>query len=191
MFIDNHVVMWYNYTNLLFQKETKLSKDPRISLDDNYSLHIKNVQVYDTHTYLCRVFPEKITHTIDLRVYGPLTHTAIVANERDVSGQKLMYDVRHPSQEFNGEVLRLECRASGGNPAGRVTWSHKGEKLAQGKTHHIHVYNTTLEIRHITRKHAGMYQCLADNGFGKPVHAHVELIVTRKFLYSFLFRKVH
>lgn len=173
--------MWYNYTHLLFQKNSKLSKDPRISLDDNYSIHIKDVQVTDSNMYLCKVFPEKITLTVNLKVHGPLTHASIIANQVDVTRQKLTYDVRHPSPEFNGEVLRLECRATGGNPAGRVTWSHKGDKLEQGvRSHHIHVYNNTLEIRHITRKHAGVYQCLADNGFGKPVHAHVELVVTRK-----------
>lgn len=174
--------MWYNYSRLLFQKQARLTKDPRVTLDDNYSLHIKDVQVTDSNEYFCKVFPERITLSVNLKVHGPLTHVTIFANNKiDVTSQKLTYDVRHPSAEFSGEVLLLECRATGGNPAGRVAWSHKGVKLEQGtRSHNIHVYNNTLEIRHITRKHAGDYQCLADNGFGKPVHAHVELVVTRK-----------
>ncbi|XP_063709527.1 neurotrimin-like isoform X2 [Culicoides brevitarsis] len=177
----NHVIMWYNYTSLLFQKLAKISTDSRLTLDDNFSLHIKDVQVTDSNMYLCKVFPEKITYTVNLKVHGPLTRASIFANNVDVTSKKLTYDVRHPSPEFNGEVLRLECRASGGNPAGRVTWSHKGKKFEQGTaSHHIHVYNNTLEVRHITRKHAGDYQCLADNGFGKPVHASAELVVAHK-----------
>uniref|UniRef100_A0A336MF68 CSON015086 protein n=1 Tax=Culicoides sonorensis TaxID=179676 RepID=A0A336MF68_CULSO len=177
----NHVIMWYNYTSMLYQKKVKHSKDPRISLDENFSLHIKNVQVTDTNEYFCKIYPENINHTISLKVFGPLTHVSILANKNNVTSQKLTFDVRQPSYEFNGANLVLECKATGGNPAGRVTWSKKGENLEHGtRSHHIHVYNNTLEIRHITRKQAGVYQCLAGNGFGKPVHAHVELVVTHK-----------
>lgn len=175
--------MWYNFSSLLFQKENKLTKDPRVSLDENYSLHIKDVQVTDSNEYFCKVYPESVNLTVDFKVHGPFTHVAVIAlgNNRDVTRDKLVYDVRHPTSEFSGEVLRLACNATGGNPAGRVTWSHKGEKLEHGmKNHHIHVNNNVLEIKHISRKDAGIYQCLVDNGYGKPIHAHVELVVTRK-----------
>lgn len=39
-----------------------------------------------------------------------------------------------------------------------------------------------LTIHHVTRAHAGLYQCTADNGIAPPASAGVQLVVQCEFL---------
>lgn len=150
-------------------------------MDKNNALHIKNLQISDSGSYRCRVLPEDLNLNISLKVSGPVTHAKITANGFDISGKKLTYDIRKVASEFVGDNLRIKCETSGGYPPARITWSHNNKALAHGaKLHHYHVYNDTLEIRHITRKQGGIYKCEANNGYKKNVHASTDLIVTRK-----------
>ncbi|KAL0273991.1 UNVERIFIED_CONTAM: hypothetical protein PYX00_006538 [Menopon gallinae] len=72
-----------------------------------------------------------------------------------------------------GASVTLECRASG-NPVPVITWTRKnnlfpsGEKTVEG-------YSITIE--QATRHQAGVYQCTASNGVGKPVEQSIVLHV--------------
>ena len=73
-----------------------------------------------------------------------------------------------------GSPASLECNIVSGIPTPEVKWVKKGneEEVTVG---------TTLSFSSITRKDAGTYLCLADNGFGPiPVQKEVRIMVECK-----------
>ena len=73
-----------------------------------------------------------------------------------------------------GSPASLECNIVSGTPTPEVKWVKKGneEEVTVG---------TTLSFSSITRKDAGTYMCLADNGFGPiPVQKEVRIMVECK-----------
>ena len=75
-----------------------------------------------------------------------------------------------------GSPASLECSIVSGTPTPEVKWVKKGmEKEA--------IVGTTLSFSSITRKDAGTYLCMADNGFSPiPVQKEVRIIVNCKNL---------
>ncbi|KAJ3594699.1 hypothetical protein NHX12_004006 [Muraenolepis orangiensis] len=75
------------------------------------------------------------------------------------------------SKEPNG-TIHLECMAEG-KPE-KVRWLKDGEQLADGKHHHIDIYNDgtcSLVITAITTKDTGVYTCEVTNKFGVTSHS--------------------
>ncbi|XP_070989789.1 obscurin-like isoform X28 [Oncorhynchus clarkii lewisi] len=75
------------------------------------------------------------------------------------------------TKEPNG-TIHLECVAEG-KPE-KVRWLKDGEHLADGKHHHIDIYNDgtcSLVITAITTKDTGVYTCEVTNKFGVTTHS--------------------
>ncbi|XP_034146064.1 obscurin isoform X5 [Esox lucius] len=75
------------------------------------------------------------------------------------------------TKEPNG-TIHLECVAEG-KPE-KVRWLKDGEPLADGKHHHIDIYNDgtcSLVITAITTKDTGVYTCEVTNKFGVTTHS--------------------
>lgn len=153
----------------MFQGKTSFKKSDRVAVDDESSLHIKDVTGYDSGEYLCKVVPEQNKQFVELRVTGPHVSVQITANGHAV-GPELIYNPRSPAPQFRGSSLLLECKGQGGYPKGSVQWTH-GDVTNKSEQFYV------KEIHH---KSGGLYQCLVDNGHGKPQHAAVHLIVERK-----------
>ncbi|KAM9459448.1 obscurin-like isoform 12-T12 [Salvelinus alpinus] len=75
------------------------------------------------------------------------------------------------TKEPNG-TIHLECVAEG-KPE-KVRWLKDGEHLADGKHHHIDIYNDgtcSLVITAVTTKDTGVYTCEVTNKFGVTTHS--------------------
>ncbi|XP_045907721.1 obscurin isoform X24 [Micropterus dolomieu] len=75
------------------------------------------------------------------------------------------------TKEPNG-TIHLECVAEG--KPDKVQWLKDGEPLADGKHHHIDIYNDgtcSLVITAITTKDTGVYTCEVTNKFGVSSHS--------------------
>ncbi|KAK6310836.1 hypothetical protein J4Q44_G00188910 [Coregonus suidteri] len=75
------------------------------------------------------------------------------------------------TKEPNG-TIHLECVAEG--KPDKVRWLKDGEHLADGKHHHIDIYNDgtcSLVITAVTTKDTGVYTCEVTNKFGVTTHS--------------------
>jgi len=130
----------------------KLSSDTEKS-SLSISLEIQNIKEIDDAIYQCQVIVgigNKITKDVRLRVKTPVT---------------LLSNSTGPLSVLEGESVNLECLASG-FPAPKVSWERaEGKLLANGKLKHP---GGTLQIPGVHRSDAGKYNCLAENGVGKP-----------------------
>lgn len=126
----------------------------------------------DSNEYLCKLLPEQSILKVNLRVNGPHKSITVTARNLDVTNKTIHFNPKRPGREFgDGNSLELMCHPEGGNPQGTVQWTHNSHTTKDAK----------LVIKEVTKKNAGLYQCLADNKRGKPIHASVELIVQRKY----------
>ena len=73
-----------------------------------------------------------------------------------------------------GSLASLECSIVSGTPTPEVKWVKKDSEMEA-------IIGTTLSFSSISRKDAGTYLCLADNGFSSvPVQKEVKIIVNCK-----------
>lgn len=114
---------------------------------------------------MCKVLPEQIKQFVDVKVSGPHSAVKIYANGRLVESEQFIFN---PKSE--GNSLQFLCKGEGGYPTGKVQWTHGDFTNSSDR----------IIIKDINRKSSGLYQCLVDNGHGKPAHGAVNLIVERK-----------
>ncbi|XP_030755972.1 limbic system-associated membrane protein-like isoform X2 [Sitophilus oryzae] len=170
-----YVLVWKRGIAVLSAGSTLVSPDPRVALNPDYSLEIKEVGPQDAGDYVCQIGtlePREITHTVEILV-PPRIHY-VTSNGR-VEVKK-------------GSTVRLECKASG-NPVPKVTWSRKNNLLPGGEQ-----TTTTpiLTLDKVDRHQAGIYQCVASNGVGDDVKEQIflhvlyppEITVERPVVYS-------
>ena len=73
-----------------------------------------------------------------------------------------------------GSPASLECSIVPGTPTPEVKWVKEDMEKEE-------IVGTTLSFSSITRKEAGTYLCMADNGFSSiPVQKEVKIIVNCK-----------
>ncbi|XP_050316135.1 limbic system-associated membrane protein-like isoform X2 [Anthonomus grandis grandis] len=170
-----YVLVWKRGIAVLSAGKTLVSPDPRVTLNPDFSLEIKEVGPQDAGDYVCQIGtlqPKEITHTVEILV-PPRIHY-ITSNGR-VEVKK-------------GSSVRMECKASG-NPVPKVTWSRKNNLLPGGEQS---IISPALVLDKVDRHHAGVYQCVANNGVGEEVkeqiYLHVlyppEITVERPVVYS-------
>lgn len=127
------------------------------------------------------------------------TSTVVQKHEQQVSGDKIkVVELKKPEQEDAGKkghkpgkdmrpvfkeafkdqakepngTIHLECVMEG--RPDQVRWLKDGEVLADGKHHHIDIYNDgtcSLVITAITTKDTGVYTCEVTNKFGTSSHS--------------------
>lgn len=147
------LIMWYNNNTLLYQQQSRLTPDQRITLDEQFTLRISDVTANDHGVYRCVVFPTKEELHVELEVRTrPLVH--IYASDGRVISEKAV-------TLHQGESFELECRGSG-RPEPLIKWSADGQRLVSGRG--IVVDGGRLTILSADHDQVRNYQCLADNG---------------------------
>lgn len=164
---NNTIVMWYNTTILLYVRDNKHSKDPRLSLGSDNSLTILGVKVEDDSIYKCTVYPVTKSAYITLKVRGSPYNVMITHGNNDYTNRNL--EIQQHDRKFI-----IHCRAAG-FPTPLISWSFRGKHLdeSHAKQTGITVRKEFLEIHDVKAHHAGDYECLAQNGIGEPVSAVV------------------
>lgn len=166
---ENTIIMWYNTSTLLYVRDTRHSKDPRLSLGSDNSLTIQDVQADDDSIYKCIVFPMAKTAYLTLKVRGPPYNVMITHGNSDYTNRNL--EIQQHDRKFI-----IHCRASG-FPTPLITWSFRGKHLDENHAKHtgVTIRKEFLEISDVKPHHAGDYECLAQNGIGQPVSAVVNV----------------
>lgn len=170
---DSTIILWYHSKNVLYQHNTKLTQDPRIKRNDDFSLEISNVQVSDEGIYSCQVLPNQKTVEIELQVKTPPRDVHIML------GKRILEDT--VEAEANERKFILLCSTKG-HPAAQITWFYKGRHLTEEYSREIGIVlrKEFLDIHTVKPKHAGDYQCQAQNGVGQPVNRTVTVVVKAK-----------
>uniref|UniRef100_A0A673A9G8 NPHS1 adhesion molecule, nephrin n=1 Tax=Sphaeramia orbicularis TaxID=375764 RepID=A0A673A9G8_9TELE len=148
---------------------------------------------------------EKLVKERDLRIQWPDEFTLVIenvtrkeagayniecANEEGVSHTTIMLDVQYaPSVKAEkdpvyvnlGETADLICVADA-NPiiSDMFSWKWLGEGEVEMGEEIQEDESGILTIRDVTRAHAGLYQCIADNGMAPSASADVQLVVQFK-----------
>uniref|UniRef100_A0A182QAT7 Ig-like domain-containing protein n=1 Tax=Anopheles farauti TaxID=69004 RepID=A0A182QAT7_9DIPT len=164
------IIMWYYKDKPIFQHGVKLTSDPRYRYNPNFSLEIDNVQVADEGVYSCQVLPIQSTVKIQLQLLTPPRDVHIM------HGNKIINDTVQVHQRDRKFILL--CSA-GGHPTPTISWSHRGRHLDEEYSHQLGVVlrKEFLDIHEVKSKHAGDYECLAQNGMGNPVTRTVTVVV--------------
>uniref|UniRef100_A0A182N2J5 Ig-like domain-containing protein n=1 Tax=Anopheles dirus TaxID=7168 RepID=A0A182N2J5_9DIPT len=164
------IIMWYYKDKPIFQHGVKLTPDPRYRYNPNFSLEIDNVQVADEGVYSCQVLPIQTTVKIQLQLLTPPRNVHIM------HGNKIINDTVEVHQ--NDRKFILFCSA-GGHPTPTISWSYRGRHLDEDYSHQIGIVlrKEFLDIHEVKAKHAGDYECLAQNGMGNPVTRAVTVVV--------------
>ena len=74
---------------------------------------------------------------------------------------------------LKGDDVSLNCKVSG-SPSPKVIWSRNDKTMPDGSEY---IDSEILVFSNVTRKHAGIYSCLASNGNGKEVSKQIEVVV--------------
>ncbi|XP_066907483.1 lachesin isoform X2 [Halyomorpha halys] len=158
--LGNYVLLWRRGSSVLTADKIMVTRDARFRLVEGFNLEISKVRPQDAGDYVCQIGDgdnKDQIHTVEILV-PPTIRTS------PASGQLTAR---------NAGTVTLECKASG-NPVPSVLWSRKDNNLPSGeKTKEG--FSITLEK--IDRHHAGVYQCTANNGVGKPITVDMQLDV--------------
>ncbi|CAO1425000.1 unnamed protein product [Diamesa hyperborea] len=156
--LGSYVLLWRRGTSVLTAASLMVTRDSRFKLVDGYNLQIGNVRIQDAGDYVCQIGDQEArdqVHTVEILVPPSLRP---VPQNGQVTARK-------------GSSVTLECKASG-NPVPNIYW-HKKDSHSQ-----YHLSDSpTLTLERVDRNHAGIYQCLADNGVRDAVHVDIELTV--------------
>jgi len=166
------VISWKkvsNGQNLAFiaAGTTIMGNDNRISVfvdDVSSTLTILLVNTSDVGQYICEVSsnpPVTLKHTVEIKAPP---HVEILGKPQ--SGPW----VRHLKA---GDELALICEGSG-DPTPSIKWKRMNKKMPDGNEETAAdqiIYNS------VDRKHAGVYICIGDNGYGSPATDSIEIQV--------------
>ncbi|XP_015193182.1 opioid-binding protein/cell adhesion molecule isoform X2 [Lepisosteus oculatus] len=152
--LDNRVtrVAWLNRSTILFAGVDKWSTDPRVVLLNNtlteYSIKIKDVDVYDEGPYVCTILTNNKPKAsrVHLIVQVP---PKIVNISSDITVNE-------------GSTITLMCLAIG-RPEPTVMWKHlsmRGQRFVNEGEY--------LEITEISKDQSGVYECSSSNDVSAP-----------------------
>lgn len=157
--LGDYVLLWKrdkNNNEVLFALPVKVSRDERIQIIDETSLHISGVLPKDSGDYTCQISTSPTTE---------VTHSLNVLYPPDVKPRPLSGEV----EAKEGQKVVLACDATG-NPEPRITWKHAGRNYgpATGKDYVLHS---------VKKSEAGEYECIADNGIGEAASTTITVNV--------------
>lgn len=148
---DAAVVQWrLNETIPLFFDITKQIKNDRIELDNQNTLHIKDIKREDVGVYSCEILAmagQIIKHTVEINAIPKILRIVPEGS---------------PKVLKRGNPLTLMCDAVG-EPKPKISWTHKKkhghkEEALEGET---------ITYDQVSRKTSGEYTCTASNIQGK------------------------
>lgn len=164
----SNLILWYNGSTLLFQVQSRMTNDQRVSLDNQTTLTIDGVHAADQGDYRCVVLPTHVEQRVRLNVQTrPVVHI-YGKDGRDISEQSVTL--------HQGEPFEMECRGTG-RPAPEIKWSTEGQRVRNGTG--LLVIGAILVIEKAGHGDVRKYQCLADNGVSVG-HAGVSISVRCK-----------
>ncbi|XP_051813084.1 nephrin [Acanthochromis polyacanthus] len=141
--------------------------DLRYHWSDDYSLEIKNVTRKDAGVYTVECANEEGGNQTSIRL--DVQYAPSVKAEKD------------PVLVNLGETADLICVADA-NPiiSGMFSWKWLGEGEVELEEETQEDESGLLTIRDVTRAHAGLYRCTANNGIALPASVDVRLVVQFK-----------
>ncbi|XP_018912896.1 protein amalgam isoform X2 [Bemisia tabaci] len=158
--LGNLVVLWRRGNSVLTAKNIMVTRDSRFRLVDGLNLEISAIMPQDAGDYVCQIsdIENKVqTHTVEVLVPPSIRTTPL---NGQLTARK-------------GGTITLECKPSG-NPVPSVFWSKKDSVLPSGERS---VEGSTITLEKVDRHQAGIYQCTAENGIGKPATVDMTLDV--------------
>ncbi|XP_058067105.1 igLON family member 5 [Anopheles bellator] len=167
---EQTIIIWYKNNQPIFQHHTRLTSDTRFSMKDNFSLQIDGVQLPDEGFYSCQLLPSNMTVKIELQIMTPPRNVHIM------HGSKVVNETIELNQRDRKFVLF--CSATG-HPTPQINWSYRGRHLDEEYSRQIGIVprKEFIEIHEVKPRHAGDYECLAQNGVGEPVSRTVTVLV--------------
>ncbi|XP_037072718.1 lachesin-like [Pollicipes pollicipes] len=155
-----YIVVWKKDRRVISAREAIVARDTRYSLVEGYNLRIAGVRPSDQSSYTCSIDTEPLTELTHQLVvlYGPVVTTG-------PSSGVLVLE--------RGKEAHFECSAVG-NPEPSMFWRKQAGLLPSGEAQHKGSRYTVAEV---TRQMAGVYECVAENGLGKPGVGTVSLQV--------------
>jgi len=156
--LEGFVLLWKKNTDIVTVASQIIDKRVRLTEEDNGNhLILSQATPEDSGEYTCQISaykPTEITHKLLIRVEPVITtlpEDELIVNE--------------------GSQASLECSVVSGTPTPEVRWVKKDGEMEA-------IIGTTLSFSGISRKDAGTYLCMADNGFSSiPVQKEVKIIV--------------
>ncbi|CAM1330525.1 Uncharacterised protein g10310 [Pycnogonum litorale] len=148
--------------------ENVITQDPRVRIshtnDENWFLHIKNVNSQDRGLYLCQINTIPVMKSTGyLQVLVP----------PDIIDEETSSDIE--IQE--GQSIKLTCKASG-YPTPKVSWLREdGNPIDINNKPEITVDSNELSIPKAIRTHSGAYLCMASNKVPPTVSKRIKILV--------------
>ncbi|XP_049547172.1 neurotrimin-like, partial [Anopheles darlingi] len=170
---NSTIIIWYKKNQPIFQHKSKLTSDQRLKLLEDFSLQIDGVQLSDEGDYFCQLLPSNSSVKIELQILTPPRHVHIM------HGSKILNETVELNQRDRKFVLF--CSAIG-HPTPQIVWSYRGRHLDEEYSRQIGIVprKEFIEIHEVHPKHAGDYECLAQNGVGEPISRTVTVVVKGK-----------
>ncbi|XP_037942693.1 protein amalgam [Teleopsis dalmanni] len=156
----NNVILWYK-ENISISNGQFVTRN-RIESYKNNTIRIKNVQIEDAGNYYCQLLPQNKSLHITLSVGGRLS---ILCDGRDVTERSVILR--------EGDTHVFECKIYTSQST-NVKWSFNGQRAENVVTE---INGTKLTIDGISAEHAGIYQCLGDDGTSEPPNGMVTVDV--------------
>ncbi|KAF4527697.1 hypothetical protein B566_EDAN018038 [Ephemera danica] len=154
------VLMWMKDGHMLYTGDIRVTHDNRVSKLADNTLEIKNLKPQDAGSYVCMlgtIQKENVTHTLNV-LMTPRIGKVTPGPSKTI---------------LKGQPLTLECNATG-YPAPAISWSRKGKNLPDGEEM---IQGSSITFDSVSRKHAGVYECMASNNIGEPATATVAVTV--------------
>ncbi|XP_035794697.1 neuronal growth regulator 1-like isoform X2 [Anopheles albimanus] len=167
---NSTIIIWYKKNQPIFQHRSKLTSDQRFKLLDDFALQIDGVQLSDEGDYSCQLLPSNSSVKIELQILTPPRNVHIM------HGSKILNETVELNQRDRKFVLF--CSATG-HPTPQIVWSYRGRHLDEEYSRQIGIVprKEFIEIHEVHPKHAGDYECLAQNGVGEPISRTVTVVV--------------
>ncbi|XP_061390258.1 neural cell adhesion molecule 1, partial [Musca vetustissima] len=158
-FHANNVVIWYKDQTVIINGQH--SMNDRFEALKNNSIVLRNAQPDDEGNYFCTVLPQNITQNVVLTIEKAFT---IRCDGRDVLDRSIVYR--------QGESHVCECKASG--EESNIKWFLNNRRSSDVE---LEVDENAIYIDPVDEHHAGIYQCIDDDGSATPKHGRFEVVV--------------
>ncbi|XP_027200457.2 cell adhesion molecule Dscam1-like isoform X1 [Dermatophagoides pteronyssinus] len=167
-----HVIAWLKEDTIL---ATHLSpKDSRYVILDNGDLLIRNSSRSDNGYYRCQTRHELSQETVLSSIEGHFIVNDVI------SGVSPRITSQSPIKTQLGHSAQLLCVTKAW-PQATVRWfqaSESGLITPIRPSTNVQIFDSFVDIRHVTEQHSGNWICVANNSLGEE-RAYIELYVTR------------
>nr|XP_054769474.1 hemicentin-1-like [Lytechinus pictus] len=145
--------------------QSHLAANPRITMNEEGNLFIRDMQVEDSGTYVCVAHNEhgSTESSAQLRI------TNLIQPQISATSQEEVVLVE-------ADVV-VRCNVIAGNPPPTVTWYHSKERLYPEYSPRLDIFpDGSLGIRGVVMSDAGNYTCVAENAIGNDTRTtHVKV----------------